>query len=435
MIFMIKWRIPFFICSFTAVLLLAGVALRSDSAPRERRILYYHDPMHPDYRSDQPGIAPDCGMKLEPVYAKDDPPAGKPPGAGVVRVSKEKELALGVRTEVVSAAPVSESIRLLARIVPDETRSFVVNAPVDCWIINGGSATTGSYVRKGEKLGSFYTADFLTPQQTFILSAASGEREAAAAAARPDSERPSIREMSTNQRKVPMSGIQSVNSERYADILRNIGMDQTQIDDVARTRQPAHEIFVYSPADAVVLTRNITAGQRFERGHEWFRLADLSRVWVVADVFENDARVLADVKHAALHYQGMTVPIHMSGVAPFFDSETRALKLRFDVANPGNALRPGMFAEVELEIAHAPAISVPAEAVSNYGARKVVFVQSSPGTFEPKVIETGQRFGERIVVSHGLKTGERIVVSGNFLIDSESRFTSQVGDTAGRQSR
>jgi Cu(I)/Ag(I) efflux system membrane fusion protein len=280
---------------------------------------------------------------------------------------------------------------------------------MDGWIENVGTATTGSVVHKGDVLGSFYNPEFLTSQQTFLLALNSGERQP-----------PTPRQPMEGPRSTPMDGILASNVQRYADVLRNLGMADRQIEDLERSRKPAREIFIYAPADGVVLSRNISARQHFQRGAEWFLVADVSRVWVVVDVFENEARLIPGMKDAVLRFQGEAVPLHMSGDAPVFDPGTRALKVRFEAANLGGKLLPGMSGDVELQFHNPDSITVPVDAVSDNGSRKVVFVERSAGAFEPRLVATGPTFAGRVVVERGLSEGEKVVVAGNFLIASES---------------
>ena len=201
-------------------------------------------------------------------------------------------------------------------------------------------------------------------------------------------------------------------------------MNEDQIEELGKVRTPANRVDVRSPADGIILSRTIANGLRFDRNTELYRIAQLDKVWVVADVFEGDRRHIRP--HAAAHivYLGSRLPARISGDPPQFDPATRTLKVRLEVENAGLLLRPEMFVDIELEVDRPAAIAIPAEAVLDSGLRKTVFVDRGNGYFEPRAVETGWRSADRVEIVHGLEAGERIVLSGNFLIDSESRMQS-----------
>jgi YHS domain-containing protein len=381
---------------------LAGGAWWSRSAPAPnpaagaRSILYYHDPMHPAYKSDKPGIAPDCGMQLEPVYSGDEEAARPADGSsmppGTVRIGAEKQQLIGVRVEEVRKADREEKVRILGRVAADETRLYKINSVADGMVREIGGATTGSLVKKDDVLVSYFTNDSVTfrNQQNYV-----------------------------NLLNVPGdAGL----ADFARDTLKLAGLSDAQVQEMARTKKLTSTYRVTSPVSGVVLARNVSPGQRFEKGFEFYRIADLSSVWVVASVFENDAWLLRSVDGVTVRYLGRSFPARMSGVLPEFDPATRALKVRLEVVNAGYELRPDMFVDVEFGVKMRSAIVVPAGAVLDAGLRQAVFVDRGNGFFEPRKVETGARLGDSVVVTGGLTPGERIVVSGNFLIDSESRF-------------
>jgi len=173
-----------------------------------------------------------------------------------------------------------------------------------------------------------------------------------------------------------------------------------------------------------IIARNVSAGQQFEKGAEWYRIADLSRVWVLADLFAKEAEGLKPGTKARVALPDQKKEFHamVSEVLPQFDPNSRTLKVRLEMDNPGYLLRPEMFVDVEVPVPLPPAISVPADAILDSGLKKTVFVDRGNGFFEPRKVETGWRFGNRVEIVKGLEPGERIVVSGNFLIDSESKL-------------
>jgi len=206
--------------------------------------------------------------------------------------------------------------------------------------------------------------------------------------------------------------------------LQNLGMSALQIEEIRRTRELPETIKILAPADGFVLARNASPGLKFERGAEWYRIADLSRIWILADVFENDVKYLRPGVRAqvSLPNQRRTFPATVAETLPQFDAATRTLKVRLEAENLGFALRPDMFVDVELPITLPPAITVPVDAVLDSGLKKTVFVDRGEGVFEPRPVQTGWRLGDRVEIVEGLAPGERIVVSSTFLLDSESRM-------------
>jgi Cu(I)/Ag(I) efflux system membrane fusion protein len=206
------------------------------------------------------------------------------------------------------------------------------------------------------------------------------------------------------------------------DSLRSLGMSEGQIGDIQRTHQAVSMIHIYSPIAGFVLARNISPAQRFDKGAELYRIADIGHVWVMADVFEKDLKFVRPGVLATVRYGGHGFTARMSDVLGQLDSESRTLKIRFELDNPGHILLPNMFVDVEVQVNMPAAVVVPADAVIDSGRGKTVFVERGNGVFEPLLVETGWRLGDRVEITKGLEPGERIVVSGNFLIDSESRM-------------
>lgn len=408
-----KWAHSMAAVVLAAGFFLAGICYNNQRATVKggvhegRRILYYQDPMHPAYKSDKPGIAPDCGMKLEPVFdASEASEVGgrqAPSTPGAVRISEAKQRSIGIRTEEVTRASRDHAFRVLGRVALDETRIYRVAAAVDGWVRKGGPIVTGSIVQKDEVLATFYNRDFLTAQQTYLYALNTMDRFK-------DTE-------SEDQLKLTRAQMRA--SEENLEFL---GMGETQLRQVARTREIAREIEFRSPVTGLVVARNAFSGLRFDRGAELFRIADLSHIWILADVFENDARLLRAVTKAAVRYQDLVLPVQLSSALPQFDPASRTLKVRLETDNPDLILRPDMFVDVEFQASLPAAIAVPVDAVIDSGLRKTVYVETSDGSFVPRQVETGWRLGDTIEITSGLTAGEHIVTAGNFLLDSESRM-------------
>jgi membrane fusion protein, copper/silver efflux system len=329
---------------------------------------------------------------------------------GTVRISREKQQMIGVKVAPAEKKEITHTIRLLGRVAPDETRLYVINATIDGWITKTLPNSTGSYVKKNEVLAAFYSSEFLSAAQALLFALSSMDRVRTTG-----QETPAQKDQLTQY---------AINLQQYKDSLRNLGMGDAQIEKMIKTRQWIENVDITSPADGFILVRNVSAGLRFNKGDTMYRIADLSRVWILADVFEREARYFKAGQQAKLTLpsQDRIYDATVSEVLPVFDPATRTLKVRLETDNPGFNLRPEMFVDVELPVSLPPAITVPADAVLNSGLRKTVFVDRGNGVFEPRQVETGWRMGDRVEILSGLEPGERIVIAGNFFIDSESRL-------------
>jgi len=386
------------------------------SSSTGRKILYYTDPMNPGQRYDKPGVAP-CGMALEPVYSNG---TGETAGmgampTGTVRISPEKQQLIGVRIESVEKASAPLTIRVLGKVAADETRVYQVNAYTDGWIRKVSPISTGSLVKKNDILATFYTPEFYTAQQAYISILGSGVN-------------PQTTVTPYQQYQIAPVG---TNIDKYRDNLLNLGVSESQVEELGRTRKLAENIVIRSPAQGFILARNVSLEQKFDKGSELFKIADLRKVWILLDTYENEARYFQPGQTVQVRYQGKLYKAKVSSVLPVFDPATRTLKVRLEADNPGYTLRPDMFVDVEHTVSMPPAVTVPVDAVLDSGLKKTVFVEPSPGIFEPRKVETGRYFDGRVEIVNGLRPGERIVVSGNFLIDSESRIKTATTGMSG----
>jgi RND family efflux transporter MFP subunit len=365
----------------------------------------YACPMHPQYTSDKPGAAPCCGMPLELVESRDGPGQGKAVRPGAFRLTGEKQQLIGVRIGQAELTRGMQSTRMPGRVQPDETRTYVVNAAVDGWARTVSSRSTGSFVKKDESLATFYSKDFLPAQQSYFYALNTLERLKNAQFDSPE--------------QLRLTNVQVWSNE---DALEQLGMTQEQIAEVKKSREYVRSVVLRSPADGFILARSISTGQRFLKGQELYRIAELNRVWVTADVFQHESRLIKAGSAATVRYQGSAYQARISEILPQFDPGTRTLKVRLELDNPGYVLRPDMFVDVEFPVNLPESITIPADAVLDSGLTKTVYVVPEDGVFEPRLIETGWRFGDRLQVLSGLESGERIVTAGNFLLDSESRL-------------
>ncbi len=384
-----------------------------------RHAMYYVDPMHPAYRSDRPGIAPDCGMQLEPVFAETAGTASTTvqiaqTSAGAVNIDDATQRLMGLRLAPVERSGTSRMVRVVGRVTPEDTRIFRVNPGVDGFVRETYSDSVGVLVKKDQKLATYYSPEFLSPASGFLAAI---ERVPGSAG-------------KDGAKSIPFPGAvakQGVSSiQGYTDRLRNLGMSDVQIQQVADSRQLPENIDVVAPADGFILSRSITPGQHFERNMEFYRIADLSRVWVIAEVSEQEAPSLRPGGQAlvTLRDEGRRWTARVTDSLPQSEPGGGTVKLRLELDNPNFVLRPDMLVDVELPVRLAPAVTVPADALVDSGARTRVYVAHGEGVFEPREVETGWRSSERVEILHGVEPGERVVVAATFLVDSESRLKS-----------
>jgi len=396
-----------------------GYVLRASrhgsSAIEGRRVLYYVDPMHPAYTSDKPGIAPDCGMQLEPVYAGpggSDPtalsrqPSALSPASAAIRISPERQQLIGVTFATVELSGQPRSIRSVGKVTYDETRVAHVHTRIDGWIEKVFVDFTGDFVKQGQPMLTIYSPEMLASQQELLLAARARDL----------------------MRDNPLASAAQHGDSLFEAARRRLELWQLkddQIDQVLDTGQPIHSVTLYAPASGFVSERKAFPNQKVTPDSDLYTITDLSRIWIVADVFESDITSIKVGDAAYVSFpNGNTPPLgaKVTYIQPQVDPMTRTLKVRLDAPNPGLRMKPDMFVNVEFGIAGARQLVVPAEAVLDTGDRQTVFVDLGNGYLEPRQVVAGDRFGDRVAITRGLAAGERVVSSGTFLIDSESQL-------------
>ena len=419
-----KWWLALALCA----MLLVGFGLgrfHTHAAPGARQPLYYVDPMHPAYRSDKPGIAPDCGMQLVPVYAEDlsgQSIARLSSGEQKIHIAPSVQQLYGIRLAKVERLAGTRTIRVLGRVAADETRIYRVNMGTDGYIKSTQDDAVGNQVGKDQRLATVYSPEFLTLMGAYLSA---NERT-----------QPPSNNASNNKDPSPAQFAAGVQAR--ADRLRNTGMSDVQIRELSNSRTVPEDVYVVSPVDGFVISRNISAGQRFERFTEFYRIADLSHVWILADVFGADAEgfrpgMMAKITVPAT---GRTLHARVSSVLPEVDPTTRTMRVRLEADNPGFHLRPDMFVNVDLPVSAASGLAVPVEAIVDSGLSKHVFVDiGDQGNFEAREVVTGWRADGRVQIISGLQPGDRVVSDGAFLIDSEARLQWSSHSTAPNDSR
>jgi len=386
-----------------------------DRPVKTNAVLYYVDPMHPSYHSDKPGIAPDCGMKLVPVYAKDagrslidsgnsDAPSDPVSIPGALHIDPATQQLYGIRLARVQMSTGRGTIRVFGQVAADETRIYRLNFNSSGFVKKTQNDAVGSHVRKDQCLAVVYSSEVLYAASGYI----SGNTRVQAGA---------MTDISPASQ-----GRASISAQ--ADYLRNLGMSDSQINQLNRTHKIPEDVYIVSPTDGYILSRTISPGMRFEKNSDFYTIADLSHVWVYAEVFGKDSEAFrpGTIARITLPDTGEVYRARVSDALPEVDAASHAFKIRLEVDNPGLRLRPDMFVSVELPVALPSGLTVPSEALLDSGLSKRVFVEVSEGYYEAREVETGWQLDGHVQIVKGLREGETIASAGTFLIDSESRL-------------
>ena len=382
---------------------------QSANPKADLKVLYWQDPMHPAYKSDKPGKAPDCGMDLVPVYEGGMTAANLPEGAFFI--SSEKQQMIGVTYGKVAYKPVSKTIRAVARLAFDETKIARIHTKVEGWVENVQVDFVGKQVEKGQPLISIYSPELLQTQQEYLL-AIKGRSELS---------------------ESPFPEAVNASESLYQSARKRLELwdvTEEQVKELEKRGTPTKTLTLYSPASGVVLARNAYPKQRVTPEIELYSIADLSTIWAIADVYEYEAPEIAIGQTATMtlsYYPGRPFLGKVTYIYPQLDSATRTLKVRVEFPNPNMILKPDMFANVELRIDYGKRLVVPQEAILDSGSEQLVFVSHEGGYFEPRKVQIGAKVENNVVILAGLKAGERVVTSANFLIDSESKLKSAAG--------
>ena len=368
-----------------------------------RKLLYSRNPMGLPDTSPMPK-KDSMGMDYLPVYEGEDEPASG------VKISTEKLQKIGVRTAKVERRTLDAVVRATGRVEVDERRVMTVTAKYEGYIEKLMVNATGQSVTRGQPLFEAYSPDLLAAQREYAV-AMQGVAKLKDADA----------QTQAGMKQLAESALARL---RNWDVTAD---DVAQLQAVGATkRTPSFK----APATGIVMERKATQGMRFMPGEMLFQIADLSSVWVIADVFEQDigrVRVGQTARVQLDAYPGQTLSGRVSYIYPTLKAETRAAQVRIELTNPAGRLKPAMYARVEIPTGGGAVLAVPASAVIDSGARRVVLIDLGGGRFEPRDVELGARGDDFVAILKGVKEGEIVVVSANFLIDSESNLKAALG--------
>jgi RND family efflux transporter MFP subunit len=386
-------------------------SVRNAPAPsKERKILYWYDAMNPQRTYDKPGKAPD-GMDLVPKYADGDDGSLKSMPVGTVKISPQNQQVIGVQTTVVQHEALVRTLRTTGQITANETKIAHVHVKINGFIEDVFVDYVGQLVKKGQPLFTLYSPDLVSAQEEYLI-AKRGDKY-----------------LSGSQFAEVSQGAQSL-LRSARERLRLWDISDDQIKKLDETGQVSRTLTFYSPISGFVTDRKAFPQTAINPDMDLYQITDLSTVWVNADVYEYEVPFVRVGQRAIMqlsYYPGKNYTGKIAYIYPTVDPMARTVKVRIEFSNPQFELKPQMFANVELNINYGRQVVVPQEAVLDSGDKQYVFVVHEGGVFEPRPVQLGAKFEEKVTVLSGLKTGETIVTSGNFLIDSESRLKSAMG--------
>ncbi len=368
-----------------------GASAGASGSSGDREILYWQAPMDPNYRRDEPGKSP-MGMDLVAVYA--DEVDSQP---GVVKIDPTIVNNLGVRTAIVERSVLMRRIETVGYIAYDEDTIQHVHTRVDGWIEKLVTKAAGDPVKKGQLLFELYSPTLVNAQEEFLIATRSGNTVL-------------------------------LNASR--DRLAALGVSPSAIARLEKERTVEQRVRVYAESGGVIAHLGVREGIYITPATEVMSVAKLDRVWVLAEVFEQQSSWVKPGQKAAVeldYLPGITLEGTVDYVYPELDPKTRTLKVRLRFDNTAELLRPNMFSRVVIEAdGFGSVLNVPKEAVIRGGSMNRVVVALGDGRYQAKPVQLGIESGDRVAIRGGLKAGETIVVSGQFLIDSESNIESSL---------
>ena len=387
----------------------ASASGATQDKPAARKVLYYRNPMGLADTSPTPKKDP-MGMDYVPVYESEDE-SKDPASPNQIRISTEKIQKLGVRVEAASMRQLGRSVRAAGRVEPDERRVFAIAPKFEGYVERLHVNVTGQPVAKDQPLFEVYSPELVSAQREYAIAMQGVQ---AMKDAGPEAQ----------------AGMKQL-AESSLTRLRNWDLSPAQVAALTKTGQAQRTITFPSPVSGVVTEKKALQGMRFMPGDMLYQVTDLSSVWVVADLAEQDIGLIQTGAKAAVRitaYPNKVYEGRVTYVYPTLKADTRTVAVRVELANPGQLLKPAMYAQVDFSVGTTvPVLTVPDSAVIDSGSCRIVLVQLAEGRFEPREVELGGRGENFVEVVSGVREGERVVVAANFLIDAESNLKAAIG--------
>jgi len=389
----------------------AGATGGTAAPAAARKILLYRSPMNPSETSPIPR-KDSMGMDFVPVYADEaEVTAGSPEGLAPVTIDAAKRQLLGLKTIEAHRAPFETSIRTTGRVAPDERRVHHVHTRYEGFVEHVTADFTGKYVKKGEALAFIYSPELYATQQEYLLALRAS-------------------------RALGTSGISSV-AEGGRDLLAAARqrlllweITPADIERIEKNGEPIRAMPVYAPISGFVTGRTAYHGMKVMPADTLFDILDLSHVWVLADVYENELPRLSIGQRATMtlsYWPGRAWSGTLTYIYPAVDEKTRTVKVRIELDNPKGELKPEMYADVTVRGRTREVLQVPDDAILESGTRNIVFVSEGEGRLVPREVSVGDHGAGVVEIRDGLKEGEVVVRGANFLVDSESRLKAAIG--------
>jgi len=371
----------------------------------KRKIKYWQAPMNPSYISDQPGKSP-MGMDLVPVYEDE---VGEP---GKIKISPATTQNIGIKTEKVRRKTLTREIRTVGNLTYDERKIHHIHTKYGGWIEKLYVDFTGKEVKENSLLLDIYSPELVSTQEELLL--ALQYVDSLEDSPFPEVKKGSERLLETTKRR-----------------LKLFDVPDHQIQELIKTQKIKKNLHVHSPARGFVIKKNALHGMYVQPGTTLYMIADLSNIWVMADIYEYEVpwvKVGQEAEMSLSYFPGKKFKGKITYIDPFLDPKTRTLKVRMEFANPKWELKPDMYANIKLKSVIAKSgIAVPEQAVIRSGAKDLVIIKNSKGSFESREVSLGVQAEGYYQVLKGLRKGEEVVVSSQFMIDSESRLMEALG--------
>lgn len=434
------------------ILVLSGLIIscgRKETAPKPKETSpatapettpVYTCPMHPYYTSDHPGKCPICGMDLVKKETGEKKPAAGaggdiapaapkpniPEGFAPIKIDPDKQQLIGVTTDEVAVKPFAKTIRAVGWVDYREPSLFTVNAKFEGWAERLYVDYTGQLVKKGQPLLEIYSPELVSAQEVYLLARKAGGMTPGSGSGEDKGDNESF--LAASRRKLELWDISNA-----------------QIAGLEKSGVAKKTLTLNSPGAGFVIEKGVSQGDKIMSGQELYKIADLSEVWIYADIYENDIPLIKVGQMAAIKSSslpGQTYQARVKYIFPYLNADTRTNRVRFELANPGYRLKPKMFVDAEIQVDYGQRLVIPGRAVLDAGEKKIVFVDRGNGYFDPREVVLGIRADDFSEVLSGVKEGDKVVTSANFLVDSESRLKSALegfgkgkGETPGKEGK